>query len=116
MSKTIEEAATLHAIKAADTVILKGKMESHYAERARLSFIAGADFALTHQWRSVEDGMPEDDDVVLAEIAETADEHEFIRYTIARYEDGCWIFQDDYFEDCTVTHFMYIPSLNPEQL
>lgn len=107
MSKTIEEAAKKNA---SCVEIFRDKETMR-----RTDFIRGANFALASQWRSVEDGLPEDGDVVLAKIEETADEHEFIRYTIARYEDGCWIFQDDYFEDCTVTHFMYIPSLNPEQ-
>lgn len=118
MSKTIEEAAREYA---------KENSWSVLGEGIQLSCIEGADsdfaghlveFAkeiLTHQWRSVEDELPEDGDVVLAKIAETADEHKFIQYSIACYIEGYWSLQDTYFDDCTVSHWLPIPSLNPEQ-
>lgn len=71
----------------------------------------GAAEALASQWKDPKVELPEDDSVVLAKIAETANEHEFIRYTVARYTDGCWIFQDEYFEDCMVSHWLPIPPL-----
>ncbi len=71
----------------------------------------GATEALASQWKDSKVELPEDDSVVLAKIAETANEHEFIRYTVARYTDGCWIFQDEYFEDCMVSHWLRIPAL-----
>lgn len=75
------------------------------------AYLAGATEALASQWKDPEVELPEDDSVVLAKIAETANEHEFIRYTVARYTDGCWIFQDGYFEDCMVSHWLRIPAL-----
>lgn len=112
MTKRIEEAAKQHATKADNTVILKGEMETHYAERARLSFIEGADFALTHQWRSVEDELPEQCTTVLC-VNANADP----------YCKWCWlsfyvgdIFQDNADSKATFpTHWLPIPSLNPEQ-
>ncbi len=81
------------------------------AETAIRAYIAGHFEALASQWKDPKVELPEDDSVVLAKIAETANEHEFIRYTVARYTDGCWIFQDEYFEDCMVSHWLRIPAL-----
>jgi hypothetical protein len=68
MNKTIEEAAIEHALNAADAVILNGEMETNYVERARFSFIVGANFALSHQWRRVEDELPPGDEKVLCRL------------------------------------------------
>ena len=97
MSKTIEEAA------------LDYSQDKILPETALRGFIDGAFFALSHQWRSVEDGLPEDDDSVFV-----SDEN---GYHIASYFNGEWYSSDDEF---TRNPQMWmpipsIPSLNSEQ-
>lgn len=109
MNKTIEEAAIEHALNAADAVILNGEMETNYVERARFSFIVGANFALSHQWRSVEEELPEDD--TLAVVHSPNGRVEVLHY----YDDA---FQDELKQAHCVDYWMAlpeIPSLNPEQ-
>lgn len=69
-------------------------------------FEAGQNFALAHQWRSVEDELPEDDDTVFV-----SDEN---GYHIASYFNGEWYSSDDEFTR-NPQMWMPIPSLNPEQ-
>lgn len=116
MSKTIEEAAIEHALNAADAVILNGEMETNYVERARFSFIVGANFALTHQWRSVEDELPGDEKVLCRMKSNGAIVSGFIikskrtgRLEVASAPD--LYFKDH--EGYEPTHWMPIPKLNP---
>lgn len=112
MSKTIEDAAKEHAVKAYDTVLLRGEMESPYAEQARLSFIAGAQFALTHQWRSVEDELPlSEEDVMLRYENPLSGEESFA----IGYRKDVQYFRSIDNHELTPTHFMPIPSLNLEK-
>ena len=104
---TTEEKARAYADNLPVTAATWGMRKSVIAD----AYLAGATEALASQWKDPKVELPEDDSVVLAKIAETANEHEFIRYTVARYTDGCWIFQDEYFEDCMVSHWLRIPAL-----
>ncbi len=116
MNKTIEEAARIEREKVCKD--LKHAYEihkdiQHYATATACIdkyaidlFKAGADFSLTHQWRSVEDELPEDDDTVFV-----SDEN---GYHIASYFNGEWYSSDDEFTR-NPQMWMPIPSLNPEQ-
>ncbi len=92
MSKTIEEAA----VKYAEDKVLP--------ETALRGFIDGAFFSLTHQWRSVEDELPPiDEDVVVL----------YLGFVIAYYDGEYW--HTTYGKRIRPTHWLPIPSLNPEQ-
>ena len=99
MSKTIEEAAVTHA----NNTYPNRPLEN---EAARQGFIDGGYYSLTHQWRSVEDELPEDDDTVFV-----SDEN---GYHIASYFNGEWYSSDDEFTR-NPQMWLPIPSLNPEQ-
>lgn len=73
----------------------------------QLGFEDGADWALSHQWVSVEDEMPPKGDVVIAHY-ETADE---IGETFATHDGINWWDGGEYFEDDSVTHWMPIPPI-----
>ena len=69
-------------------------------------FIAGQSFALTHQWRSVEDEEPPIGKVFLCRDADSV--------TLCTY-DGEYMYEvhNDY--KCRMPYWCYIPTLNPEQ-
>lgn len=112
-TKTIEEAALRYAVQQVNH-------SDEFEDMAQVSalkfsandlahaFEAGSDFSLTHQWRSVEDELPEDDETVLTLSS--------CGHVLAYYskQDEMWFAYGDY-GDITPTHWMPIPSLNPEQ-
>lgn len=116
---TTEEKAKAYAEKRTEdcvsehygSMMMRRRVERFDSYDIEQAYEDGATEALASQWKDSKVELPEDDSVVLAKIAETANEHEFIRYTVARYTDGCWIFQDEYFEDCMVSHWLRIPAL-----
>ena len=96
MRKIIEDAA----VKYADDKV--------FPETALRGFIDGAFFSLSHQWRSVDDELPADDETVLTLSS--------CGHVLAYYskQDEMWFAYGDY-GDITPTHWLTIPSLNPEQ-
>ncbi|MDO5395815.1 MAG: DUF551 domain-containing protein [Bacteroidales bacterium] len=119
MSKTIEE-AVYDAIKPLlyENEFVADKNNPHFLDRWYEQSKAaewGANFALSHQWRSVEDELPEKNGfyVVLS--------HGELRTAYWWYDGWCntepagdWDY-NPIKAVYGVTHFMPIPSLNPEQ-
>lgn len=75
-------------------------------------FDAGMAFALSHQWVSVEERLPGDDNLVLAHCTNIPGE---LCYCTAYYKESAWHFPDDWYYGCDVTHWMPIPQLNNEK-
>lgn len=77
-------------------------------------FIAGANFALSHQWISVEERLPEDDQLVLAHFSDVNAE---MCYATAYYTDGGWNTPDDWYYECKIDFWMPIPipQLTPKR-
>lgn len=106
MSKIIEEAAFEYAYEAAQTT--KGALamaDSRDITALKRAFLTGANFALANQWRSVEDELPKVNTPILGRKKN--------RIYVCAY-DG-----EDFYNESSdklrPTHFMYIPSLDPEQ-
>jgi len=79
-------------------------------------FKDAVEYALSHQWVSVEDRLPEDEHAVLVQcevdLSNVIDEYkEDLAYAIGYYYDGVWHFPDDWYYDCKVNHWMPIPKL-----
>ncbi len=121
MSKTIEEAAKIkvykHLEKMFGFVALTNAGAQNMIKRTSLFYaidvekiaVEVADFALSRQWRSVEDELPEDDTLVAVHSPNG-------RVEILHYYDD--VFQDELKQAHCVDYWMPIPkisSLNPEQ-
>lgn len=80
----------------------------------RESFKDGIIFALTHQWISVDERLPEDDRLVLAHFSDVEPN---LCYATAYYRKGVWNVPDDWYYDCRIDFWMPIPipQLNPEK-
>lgn len=74
-------------------------------------FIAGIGFALSNQWRSIEDELPEEDEDVLVYNPKDAFGGEY--FAVAYYDGEDWYTTDGV--HIRPTHFMYIPELKTEQ-
>ncbi len=110
MSKTIEEAALRYAaqqVNHSDEFEDMAQVSSLKFSANNLShaFEEGADFALSHQWRSVEDELPEDGDYLVYESG--------MILTIVRRFKGYWSSAQKPLGK--ILYWMPIPSLNPEQ-
>lgn len=57
-------------------------------------------------WRSVEE-LPEDDRLVLAHFSDVDPE---VSYATAYYRDGAWHTPDDWYYDCKIDFWMYLPT------
>lgn len=68
----------------------------------------GATEALASQWKDPEVELPEDDRQVLVE---TDCEDKELRHAISYFLAGAWHFPDDWYYDCRVLKWMYIPPL-----
>lgn len=66
----------------------------------------GVDFALSHQWISVGERLPEDDTMVTAHSPNG-------RIDVLKYHDGEFI--DELHQAHCVDYFIPIPQLNPEK-
>lgn len=62
--------------------------------------------ALSSQWKDLKTEIPEDEQQVLVE---TDCEYKGLRYAIAYYLAGAWHFPDDWYYDCRVLRWLYIP-------
>lgn len=68
----------------------------------------GATEALASQWVSVEDRLPEEKKNVLVHCSDADPE---ISDCIAYFKDGVWCFMDEFYYDCTVSHWLPIPPM-----
>lgn len=68
----------------------------------------GATEALASQWKDPKVELPEDDRQVLVE---TDCEDKELRHAISYFLAGAWHFPDDWYYDCRVLKWMYIPPL-----
>ncbi|MEZ3589635.1 MAG: DUF551 domain-containing protein [Muribaculaceae bacterium] len=100
MRKIIQDAA----VKYAEDKVLP--------ETALRGFIDGVFFALSHQWRSVEEELPLKDEDLLVFVPKN--EFHLDEYIVAYYEGEDWYTRDG--EHIRPTHWLPIPSLNPELL
>lgn len=71
-------------------------------------FYHGAKWALSHQWISVEDELPNHNHNVLVLCDSEVPE---LRYTTAAYLNGIWIYPDEWYYDVPVLMWMPIPPL-----
>lgn len=107
MSKTIEDEAKQyaeeHRIPNCPITLRKTVNQNHIAN----AFQDGANFALTHQWRSVEDELPPIGILFFC--------RDGARVAICAYdgENICEVHSGD---KCQMPFWMPIPSLNHEQL
>lgn len=78
------------------------------------AFADGVRFALSHQWISVDERLPEDDRLVLAHFSDVEPN---LCYATAYYRKGVWNVPDDWYYDCRIDFWMPIPipPLNPEK-
>lgn len=104
--KTIEEIAKEYAHVNRGIYVTEKHVEKAY--------IAGAEYALSHQWVSVDEAFPEDNRMVMVHISDINIIPD-LSYCMAYYDNGAWQFPDDYYYDCKVTHWMPIPKLNNEK-
>lgn len=74
------------------------------------AFVAGASYALQHQWVSVEERLPDVYRTVLAYIDGDIRE---LRLALARYDGEDWCDTQGY--HIHPSHWMYIPWLNNEK-
>ena len=72
----------------------------------------GAEWALSSQWISVDERLPEDDRLVLAHFSDVESP---LEYATAYYRDGRWNVPDDWYYDCEIDFWLPIPQLNPEK-
>lgn len=75
------------------------------------AFKSGARYALSNQWVSVDEALPEDNRMVMVHISDINIIPD-LSYCMAYYDNGAWQFPDDYYYDCKVTHWMPIPKFN----
>lgn len=78
------------------------------AETAIRAYIAGHFEALASQWKDPKVELPEDDRQVLVET-DCGDKE--LRHAISYFLAGAWHFPDDWYYDCRVLKWMYIPPL-----
>lgn len=71
-------------------------------------YFAGATEALASQWKDPKVELPEDDRQVLVE---TDCKDKELRHAISYFLAGAWHFPDDWYYDCRVLKWMYIPPL-----
>lgn len=79
------------------------------------AFKDGADFALSHQWISAEERLPEEGQEVLLYDANSI-RHYIIGWRRKKSDNNSrWALSNGYVEDKDITHWLPIPSLNPEK-
>lgn len=76
------------------------------------AFIDGADFALSRQWVSVEDALPEIDKRVLVRVPKTDC---YLEYYAVAYWDGEDFVEHQRSEVIRPSHWLSIPTLNIEK-
>lgn len=108
---TTEEKARAYAEKAYYPAPEYGWYESDHEAMTDVleqAYLAGAAEALASQWKDPEVELPEDDRQVLVE---TDCEDKELRHAISYFLAGAWHFPDDWYYDCRVLKWMYIPPL-----
>lgn len=107
LKKRIEEAAVEHADRIPQSDERK--------EYSREDFIAGAYYALSHQFISVDEALPEPEEEVVL----------FNKNSIRHYEIGWlrkekeyskskWAITNGFVEDDDITHWMFMPKFEAE--
>ena len=82
-----------------------------YDPAIRKAFIEGANFALSHQWVSVEERLPEESRTVLAYIDN--DDFRKLKIVLAHWDGEDWYTTRD--EHIRPHYWLPIPQLNPEK-
>lgn len=101
---TTEERAKAYVENLPVTAATWGMRKSVIAD----AYLAGATEALASQWKDPKVELPEDDRQVLVE---TDCEDKELRHAISYFLAGAWHFLDDWYYDCRVLKWMYIPPL-----
>lgn len=107
--KTIEEKAHRHAIEA-----FRGFLKEEHCTAGKLrdaierAYIAGAAEALAGQWRSVEDELPKEYDVVV--VIFRCSDSPYTENAVAYWDGEDWYTMDD--KHIRPTHWMSIPDPN----
>lgn len=111
----IEKAAQQHADSLRVPSAIPGVLVPMLHDIAKDSYKQGAQDAISSQWVSVGDALPEDDNLVLAHFADVDSP---LEYATAYYRNGVWNIPDDWYYDCRIDFWMpitAIPQLNPEK-
>lgn len=101
---TTEEKARAYAENLPLAAVTWGMRKSVIAD----AYLAGATEALASQWKDPKVEPPEDDRQVLVET-DCGDKE--LRHAISYFLAGAWHFPDDWYYDCRVLKWMYIPPL-----
>lgn len=101
---TTEEKARAYAEKLPVTAATWGMRKRVIAD----AYLTGATEALASQWKDPKVELPEDDRQVLVET-DCGDKE--LRHAISYFLAGAWHFPDDWYYDCRVLKWMYIPPL-----
>ncbi len=91
-----------------EAATLGGTSETQTKITQTNAYLAGATEALSSQWKDPKVELPEDDRQVLVE---TDCEDKELRHAISYFLAGAWHFPDDWYYDCRVLKWMYIPPL-----
>lgn len=115
LKKRIEEAA----IEYSESIPQSDERKKY----SREDFVSGAEYALSHQWISVEEALPEKDELVLVKHKPIAGVHSYqngISIAYIQNQGSCglrwiingmsWKINRDNINDNTVTHWMPIPK------
>lgn len=108
---TTEEKARAYAEKAYYPAPEYGWYESDHEAMTDVleqAYLTGATEALASQWKDQKVELPEDDRQVLVET-DCGDKE--LRHAISYFLAGAWHFPDDWYYDCRVLKWMYIPPL-----
>lgn len=92
--------------------MLSGPISGHVAtarDGLRMAYLAGWEAAEQSMWRSVEEELPEENVYVLVRCSDVY--YPEICCCLACFLHGGWVFFDDFYRGCTVSHWMPIPPL-----
>ncbi len=110
--------ASLHHAEAVFPDMIKAIPEQPWPQVRQYiadAFIAGAQYALSHQWVSVEERLPEEGQEVLLYDVNSI-RHYVIGWRRKKGDNkGMWALSNGFVEDKDITHWLPIPQLNPEK-
>lgn len=102
----IEKAAQQHADELRVPHSIPGALVPMLHDIAKSSYTYGAQDALSHQWVSVKERLPEEEAMVTAHSPNG-------RIDVLKYHDGEFV--DELWQAHCVDYFIPIPQLNPEK-
>lgn len=79
---------------------------------AKAAFAAGAEYALSHQWISVEEALPEPEEDVIIFNKSSIRHYEIGWLRKKGYSKSKWAITNGFVEDEDITHWMPIPKLD----